>query len=68
MPDCGVWPTRAAWLWTDDERLDLRFDQQCLEARRAQAAQQDRPDGSCRSSGRITDFVFGFRGSFLTRY
>lgn len=60
VPDeCGPWPPKPPWQWTDEERLDRRFDARCLSARRLEAANEKRPDGSCRSSGIITDFVFG---------
>ena len=57
--DCGEWPSKAAWEWTDEERLERRFDQACVEARRSVAGQDDRRDGYCRSSGDVNDFVFG---------
>lgn len=60
MPvECGDWPQKPAWEWTDRERLDRRFDQNCLAARRLRAGEHTRRDGSCQSSGNITDFVFG---------
>jgi hypothetical protein len=60
VPDaCGPWPTKPPWQWTNEERIDRRFDERCLAARRLEAANDKRRDGSCRSSGTITDFVFG---------
>jgi hypothetical protein len=57
--DCGVWPAKPAWEWSDEERLGLRFDELCVAARRAVASRDDRPEGACRASGAINDFVFG---------
>jgi len=57
--ECGEWPSKEPWQWTDEERLSHRFDEQCLQARRTQAAQDSRRDGFCRSSGKVSDFIFG---------
>lgn len=57
--ECGDWPRKPAWEWTDQERLERRFDDQCMAARRLQAGHRSRPDGSCHSSGAVSDFVFG---------
>ena len=58
-PECGDWPQKPAWEWTDEERLDRRSDERCTAARRALAAQTTRADGWTRTSGNITDFVYG---------
>ena len=57
--ECGEWPQKPAWEWTEEERLERRCDERCLAARRMVAGQEGRRNGSCRSSGEIDDFVFG---------
>lgn len=57
--ECQPWPSVAPWQWSDAQRIEKRFDEACLAARRVQAANRERKDGSCTASGTITDFVFG---------
>ena len=58
-PECGDWPQKPAWEWTDQERLERRADKRCVAARRALAEDRTRRDGSCRMSGNVTDFIYG---------
>lgn len=57
-PECGAWPKKVPWQWSDEERIEHRFDAACVEARRAAAGDKARHDGWC-SGSPSADFVFG---------
>ena len=58
---CTNWPAKPPWEWTIEERLAHRFQRDCLVARRREAGDTSRPDGSCLAKGNVADFVFGDR-------